>query len=85
MLARLLRGLCVRREVLCVVLVLGNVSLVQTLDDLLLRLIVTYRLCLKIVLIALLAMRATILCAAVASGIILDSILRWTGVLFHLA
>lgn len=85
MLARLLRGLCVRREVLCVVLVLGNVSLVQTLDDLLLRLIVTYRLCLKIVLIALLAMRATVLCAAVASGIILDSILRWAGVLFHLA
>ena len=72
------------RKVLSAVLILRDVSLVQTLDDLLLGLIITGGLCLEVVLVVLLV-NLLMGWIPVVVSIVLNSILRWLPVLLHIA
>ena len=79
LLCRLFCGLGVTRtrKVLSIILVLDYVSLVQTLNDLLLRLVVISRLGLQIVLIALLIGLVAFMGVIIVSSIVMYSILSW--------
>ena len=80
------RRLGIGRKVLSVVLVRVNVSLVQTLDDLLLSLVITSRLGLKIVLVILFVwlIARIMVVMSMVSCIVMYSILRWMRMLLNL-
>ena len=77
LLHRLFCWLGVTRKVLSIILVLADVSLVQTLYDLLLRLIVISRLGLQVVLITLFVGLVAVMGVVMVSSIVLYSILSW--------
>ena len=79
------RRLGVTRKVLSVILICVDVSLVQTLDDLLLCLVVISRLGLQIVLVILFVWLMTrIMSVSMVSCIVMYSILRWMCMLLDL-
>lgn len=75
-----------RREILCIVLILADIFLVQTLDDLLLGLTIGSGLGLQIALVILFVCRileAGVL--AMISRIAINSILGWMRIVFKIA
>ena len=83
LLRRLLCRLGVTRtcKILSIILVLADVSLIQTLDDLLLCLVVISRLGLQIVLITLLVGLMAFVGVVMISSIVIDSILSWMSMM----